>query len=82
MCTFSRLVRQGQPCFCTRFRVVRNKRLSKRVTLTIPQRGAYLPLDRHVGREIVVAVSSRTPIRDLDDMLLSAEEIVAEGREI
>ena len=48
--------------------------------LTIPQGGAYLPLDRHVGREIVVAVSSRTPIRDLDDMLLSAEEIVAEGR--
>ncbi len=49
-------------------------------TLTIPQRGAYLPLDRHVGREIVVAVSSRTPIRDLDGLLLSAEEIVAEGR--
>ena len=48
--------------------------------LTIPQGGAYLPLDRHVGREIVVAVSSRTPIRDLDGMLLSAEEIVAEGR--
>ena len=49
-------------------------------TLTIPQRGAYLPLDRHVGREIVVAVSSRTPIRDLDGLLVSAEEIVAEGR--
>jgi hypothetical protein len=48
-------------------------------TLRIPRNGLFLPLDRHVGRETLVAVSSRTPLRDLDNLLLAAEEIVAQG---
>jgi hypothetical protein len=48
----------------------------------IPQGSEFLPLDRHSGREVVVAVSARTPIRQLEDLLNIAEETVAQGGDL
>ncbi len=45
--------------------------------VVIPEGGAFLPLDRHIGREFIVALSSRSPVRDIDALLLMAENAVA-----
>ncbi|MBT6274087.1 MAG: DUF4384 domain-containing protein, partial [Chromatiales bacterium] len=47
-------------------------------TINIPEGDAFLDLDRHVGREYVVTVGARSPVRDIDSMLLAAEEAVAD----